>query len=134
MKELAISPQVLLFNMAADDRTRKIEAFLLEQRIPVRHVRHVEFRQKLGYLLNLPGFADSGCCFEPAFSDEMAVMAGFDAQQLNVFLDFFRQAGLRRIAWKAMLTPTNVNWDAFTLYRHLCAERAGMEAAKRKKR
>lgn len=125
-------PQVLLFNMAADERTRQIEAFLRQHRIQVRHVQHVEFRQKLGYLLDLPGFTDAGCCFAPAFSDEMAVMSGFDAQQLNTFLDFFRQAGLQRIEWKAMLTPTNVNWDALTLYSHLRAERAGLEAAKRK--
>lgn len=134
MMENTSTPQVLLFNMAADDRTEQIEAFLRQQHIPVRHVQHIEFGQKLGYLLNLPGFADSGCCFTRTFSDEMAVMAGFDARQLNAFLDFFPQSGLRRIEWKAMLTPVNVNWDVITLFGHLCAEKAGIEAAKRKKR
>ena len=133
MMEHVNTPQVLLFNMAADDRTKQIEAFLRQRHIAVRHIQRVEFGQKLGYLLNMPDFTDAGCCFAPAFSDEMAVMAGFDARQLNAFLDFFPQAGLRRIKWKAMLTPVNVSWDAITLFSHLRAERAGIEAAKRKK-
>ena len=128
------APQVLLFNLPADERTKAIEAYLAKRHIGLRHVQRVEYRQKLGYLLHLPGYTDSGCHFGAAFSDEMAVMVGFDAQQLNAFLDFFRQAGLRRIEYKATLTPTNVNWDVLTLYGHLCAERAGLEAAKRKKR
>ena len=132
--EMTGAPQVLLFNLPADERTKAIEAYLTGQHIAVRHVQSVEYRQKLGYLLQLPGYTDSGCHFGAAFSDEMAVMVGFDAQQLNAFLDYFRQTGMRRIEYKAMLTPTNVSWDVLTLYSHLCAERAGLEAAKRKKR
>lgn len=132
--EMPGAPQVLLFNLPADERTKAIEAYLNHQHIGVRHIQSVDYRQKLGYLLHLPGYVDSGCHFGTAFSDEMAVMVGFDARQLNAFLDYFRQTGLRRIEFKAMLTPTNVNWDVLTLYSHLCAERAGLEAAKRKKR
>ena len=134
MMEAVIPPRVLLFNLPRDDRTEQLEAYLLCRNIAVRHVRPLEFRQQLGHLLDLPGYPDSGCYFWPTFSDEMAVMAGFDAQQLNAFLDFFRQAGLQRIEYKAMLTPVNVNWDAFTLHSHLQAERASLEAARKKKR
>ena len=133
MVESAITPRVLLFNLPRDERTARIEAYLLSRNIAVRHVRQIEFRQQLGHLLHLPDYYDSGCYFGPAFSDEMAVMAGFDAQQLNAFLDFFREARLKRIAYKAMLTPTNVSWDAFTLHSHLQAERASLEAARKKK-
>ena len=132
--EMTDAPQVLLFNLPADERTKAIEAYLTERQIGVRHVQSVEYRQKLGYLLQLPGYTDSGCHFGASFSDEMAVMVGFDAQQLNAFLDYFRQTGLRRIECKAMLTPTNVGWDALTLHRHLCLEREALEAARRKKR
>jgi hypothetical protein len=132
--EMTDASLVLLFNLPADERTKAIEAYLTERQIGVRHVQSVEYRQKLGYLLQLPGYTDSGCHFGASFSDEMAVMVGFDAQQLNAFLDFFRQAGLRRIEYKAMLTPTNVSWDVLTLHRHLRSERDALEAAKRKKR
>ena len=132
--EMTGTPQVLMFNLPADERTKAIEAYLTGQHIGVRHVQSIEYRQKLGYLLQLPGYTDSGCHFGAAFSDEMAVMVGFDAQQLNAFLDYFRQTGLRRIECKAMLTPTNVSWDVLTLHRHLCLEREALEAARRKKR
>lgn len=133
MVESAITPRVLLFNLPRDERTEIIEAYLLSRNVTVRHVRQLEFRQTLGYLLELPGYADSSCYFGPTFPEEMAVMAGFNAQLLNAFLDFFREARLKRIAYKAMLTPTNVSWDAFTLHSHLQAERASLEAARKKK-
>jgi len=131
--EFTIAPQVLLFNLPHDERSKKIETYLLSKNIAVRHIPHAAFRQQLGYLLDMPGYPDSGCYFGPVFSDEMAVMVGFDSRQLNAFLDFFRQSGLQRIECKAMLTPANIHWDAFTLHSHLQAERASLEAARQKK-
>ena len=54
----------------------------------------------------------------------MLVFAHFRDRQLDMFLSELRTARLGKDALKAVLTPTNAQWDANTLYAGLAREKA----------
>lgn len=120
----AVKPYVLLFNMTQDTRSKKIEDFLHSKGVIVRYVLPREFAQPIGALLQLPGFSAADAAHGLPFSDEMLLMSGFDQALLQDFLGFFSREGIRRVALKAMLTPSNASWSAYELHRHLSAEHA----------
>ena len=128
-KAPASIPQVLIFNFPEDERTAEIRSFLDARGILARTIAPSDQRQTLGFLLGLPGSESRQAqLFSPRFSDEMLVMSGFSQADLDAFLKFFRSAGLKRVELKAILTPTNASWDAFTLHRHLSQERDAFAA------
>ena len=53
----------------------------------------------------------------------MLVFAHFRDRQLDMFLSELQTARLGRTALKAVLTPTNAQWDANTLYAGLAREK-----------
>lgn len=61
--------------------------------------------------------------------EPMLVFANFPEAMLDVFLSALRASGLRKVALKAVVTPTNAAWKADELYRELCRERAVILAA-----
>ena len=124
-------PEVLLFNIQRDDRCEAIERYLTGHGVTVRHIPPADFGQPIGFLLGLPGYqaAESRSFF--TFSDEMLLMRGFDQAMLNDFLSFFSREKVRRIALKAMLTPSNAAWSAAELHRHLSAEQQKFAAMKK---
>lgn len=128
------APAVLLYNFSRDKRTEAIEAFLSSVGVRFSHVPVTDFNRRIGALLSLPG-AEMGTnsVTYPFFTDEMLVMSGFSQDMLQDFLSFFREKQLRRVALKAMLTPTNASWSGAELVRHLKQEQAQFEkAAKRR--
>ena len=64
-------------------------------------------------------------------TDEMMLMCFFDQKRLNALLAFFSETGLKRIALKAMLTPTNLSWSACELHRNLSAEHEQFQRMKK---
>lgn len=124
-------PAVLFFNIAQDSRCAKMEAFLSGRGVLVRHVAASEFGLPLGALLSLPGFSLVPGASAVPFYEEMLLMSGFDDQLLQEFLAFFTLEGVRRVALKAMLTPTNASWNASELHRHLSAEHAQFQKMKK---
>ncbi len=121
-------PQVLLFAFRPEERTMQILRWLTQNGVAARSVSPSEQAESLGFLFSLPGHASSG---KPPFSapvpEELLVMQGFDQALLDAFLRFFREEKLRRVEWKAVLTPTNAAWNAAELLGHLRPEREAME-------
>ena len=56
----------------------------------------------------------------------MAVMAGFTSAQVDGFIYALRKKGVGRIDYKAVLTPTNQNWDSVTLFHEIKKEHEAM--------
>lgn len=112
---------LLAFNFS-DARLAKLRFLCLRQGITVQPVNPADFGQTLGALCGLTDKSE-----EPAqgegFSDEMLVMVNLTNQQANRFLTTLKQARFAPVRLKAMLTPTNAEWDCFRLHRELCAER-----------
>ena len=94
-------------------------------RIRVRGVLAAEYDRPVGELADT---APGGSWEGEAFSDEMLVMAHFPAPLLQAFLQGMRRAGVRPVALKAVLTPTNAAWDSNALHAELCKEREAISA------
>ncbi len=127
----ANQPQVLLFNLPRDERCAKLEAYLRESGVAVRHVQPKDFTLPVGALLGLSPAPVVGSQLSLPFTDEMMLMCFFDQKRLNALLSFFSETGLKRIALKAMLTPTNLSWSACELHRNLSAEHEQFQRMKK---
>ena len=62
--------------------------------------------------------------------DEMMVMAFFPDALLDRLFLTMRQSGLAMPALRAVLTPTNRNWNCGRLYKELSRERLALNARK----
>ena len=91
----------------------------------MRGVLAAEYDRPVGELADT---APGGSWEGEAFSDEMLVMAHFPAPLLQAFLQGMRRAGVRPVALKAVLTPTNAAWDSNALHAELCKEREAITA------
>ena len=56
---------------------------------------------------------------------EVMIFRGFDESELKNFLSEYKNAGIEKVALKAMVTPYNVVWTLYNLIEHL-KEEAGM--------
>ena len=138
-------PQVLLYNLRGTPKGELIRAYLKAAEIGAKDVAPSDYGKPLGELLGLPGFTEgsgkgkktgapvSSILLQPGFTDEMPVMFLFTEQQMNDFLQFFRNAEVPRVELKAVVTPTNINWDSRRLHEAITAEHMQIINDKRSK-
>lgn len=127
MTELLPEPKVLLFNIQDPVRRLRIRRWLEGAGIRPVEVPASALHQRVGALLELPGFSlAAGPWLGQAPAEEMLVMFGFRGSMLGDFLRFFREQGLAPVALKAMVTPSNLSWSALELYEALRQERAAL--------
>ena len=113
------SPTLLLFNFPPD-RVQALREAAAALGVGTREVRPDEHRKPLTALLAGPARAFSAPA-APAFTEEMLVMAGFDRDRMDRFLDRIRP--LTPGVLKAAATPYNLFWTGETLARELQEER-----------
>ena len=126
-----MKPTVLLYNFNDKARLMKVQQALLPLGFRIKTVEKKEFGLPLGVLAGgkewkevyeKPAAEYDG----PGFEDEMAVMAGFTSAQVDAFIFALRKKGVGRIDYKAVLTPTNQNWDSVTLFHEIKKEHEAM--------
>ena len=66
-----------------------------------------------------------------SFTDEMLVLDGFTGRDLDAFLNSFRQAKVRPVALKAVITDHNQEWDSVTLHEEISKEHEYMWSQKK---
>ena len=120
-----IRPTLLAFAVS-DDRLSRLRFCCMKLGIAVKPVSTEDYAQPLGALLGLQERIAAEAN-DQAEVGEMLVMAAFDNALVNRFLAALRQLRIPPFRLKAMLTPTNVAWDACHLYAELSAEHAAME-------
>ena len=119
-------PVLLCYNLPQESY-RKLRLAAMRLKIRVRAVKPWELTQTLEALAgSSQPLAQADPC-EGAFADEMLVMAYFPAGMGNAFLRLARQSGVPSIPLKAVLTPTNSQWDSITLHAEISKERAAIE-------
>ena len=115
-----MKPPVLLTYNLRGERAAKIRMVAMRFRVRLRAVERREYARPLGELVeNGPDGDWNG----KAFDEEMLVMAHFPPALVQAFLQGLRRAGVRPGGLKAVLTPTNAQWDSRALYTELCRER-----------
>lgn len=93
------------------------------QGIRLVQVPKQDYGQKLGALAGIAGFPREKTMYDGlGLPAEMLVFSGMNSQQVDAFLDAYRQGGLPKIQLKAVITPSNIFWDAQQLFTELMNE------------
>ena len=114
---------VLLYNIKKDRRGLLLRKFLDANDMKIVEVKKENYFDPIGYVLGRPGFERfEGLRAGALFTDEMLVMDGFKKEDLDGLLMFFRDSALKRIEYKAMVTPHNIRWNSIMLHKNLKEE------------
>ena len=116
---------VLLCYNLAPEKAQKIRLAAMRLKIRVRPVAKEEYGQTLAALCGMEEMTDAAYG-GAGFEDEMLVMANFPAAMMNTFLGLFRRMGIAPVALKAILTPTNAQWDSEKLHAEIASEHEAM--------
>lgn len=114
-------PVILCYNLP-EETFRGVRLAAMRFKIRVRSVKPFEYNLTLAQLCDQPAGAD-GETPENAFTDEMLVMAYFPASLPGAFLQLLRRNRVPSIALKAILTPTNSEWNSIALHDEIARER-----------
>ena len=117
-------PVLLCYNLSGE-KMQKIRLAAMRLKIRVRPVAKEEYGQTLAALCGMEETTDAAYG-GAGFEDEMLVMANFQTAMMNTFLGLFRRMGIAPVALKAILTPTNAQWDSEKLHAEIASEHEAM--------
>lgn len=119
---------ILLYNVQDREEMLKIRKALLPLKLQVRQVKKEDYNRKIGLLAGMKELKeDGGTYMGEELEESMLVMAGLTDRELDQVLKALRTGGVRQIPYKAVLTQTNCQWNAFLLYEELKAEHEAMK-------
>lgn len=118
---------ILLFGFRDGDRLSKVKRALLPLGMRIKTVSPCDYAKPVGYLAGVKEIPSPEIPYEgPEFEKEMLVMAGIASKRVDAVIFALRKAGIGRIDYKAVLTPTNQFWDAVKLYEEIAREHEAM--------
>lgn len=117
---MANNRKILLFHVGKE-KSGKINTLCRRLNIQTITVPKARYNNALGTLLNIGNFAAKESPAEE-FAMEMMVFSGLTSEELDIFLQEYKNAGITPISLKAIVTPTNVFWSASRLYNELAKE------------
>lgn len=125
-----MQPVLLTFSLD-EAKAAKIRMLCMMLKIRFRPVNEEEAALPIGLLAGVKAPLQPQGPADPV-QDEMLVMAHFDENLFNRFLDGLR-AALPPIPLKAVLTPTNASWTGAELVEELKREREAIRQKLQKK-
>lgn len=122
---------ILLYGFRDGERLAKVKRALLPLGMRIKQVQPCEYSQPIGYLAGVKEIAGTKTVYEgQEFEKELMVMAGLLSRHVDAVIYALKKAGVGRIDYKAVLTPTNQFWDAVKLYEEIAREHEAMHGAK----
>ena len=119
---------VLLYNVS-DEKSRKLRMLMVRMGMRFRVVDPSDYDKPVGVLAGIKDATLENPEAEvQVFEDEMMVMRGFSSSRLDAFLQGMRKAGIERIDYKAIVTPTNMCWNSWQLYLEIKQEHEEMHS------
>ena len=117
---------VLLYNFDSE-RLPKVKRALLPLKFFIKTVSKEDFSQPIGVLVGIKGIEPVEEKYDgDGFNDEMIVMGGFTSAKIDALVRALNKNGIGKIALKAVITPTNVNWNSVELYKAVKADHEEM--------
>lgn len=117
-----MSQTILCFQLSKE-KEKAVEQICRKLRIRIQQVAVRDYGQKLGYLARIQGFTREASVYTKGeFAAEMLVFSGMDSEQLDAFLDAYKQTTLSPVERKAVMTQHNIFWTAEQLYQELSKE------------
>lgn len=119
---MADNKKILLFNIDAG-KAELIKSLCGGMGIQLVTIYKNQYGEKIGALAGINGFAPSMAVYSGEdFAAEMMVLCGFSSDELDEFLEKYRDAKIPPIILKAVATQHNISWSAADLYRELTQE------------
>ncbi|MGN1458257.1 MAG: DUF3783 domain-containing protein [Acutalibacteraceae bacterium] len=113
---------VLLYNFDSE-RLPKVKRALMPLKFFLKTVSKEDFSQPIGVLAGIKGIEPVEEKYDgDGFDDEMIVMGGFTSAKIDALVRALNKNGIGKIALKAVITPTNVNWNSVELYKAVKAD------------
>ena len=117
-------PQILLYNLDSP-KGAQMRKLCMPLKLLTRSVPTVSYRLSLAELAD--GKEPKTPYRGPAFSDEMILLVNCSSAMLDQFLQGFRRHKIPQVPLKAILTPTNSEWDSLMLHDELTKERQAIQ-------
>ncbi len=122
---------VLLYNFSTE-RIRLVRRALAPLGCTVKGVSKKEYAQPIGALAGVPATPLGRVAQGGDFDEEMLVMSGFTGDGIDIVIGALRAGGVGSVPLKAVVTETNAEWDAASLYREIRAEHELMRGMRQK--
>ena len=122
-------PMILEYNL---DKPQKLKLMFVcaQLKIACHSVPREDYNQPIAALAGMRRRAPES--YDGAgFTDEMLVMVNFTGPLLNAFLNALRQNRATRVALKAVMTPSNADWDSVKLHEEILKEHIAMHQKKK---
>lgn len=115
--------EIALFYNFSEDRMRKAKFALLPLKIRIKTVSRTEYNQPLGYLAGIKGVEPvSENSDRMGFDEEMIVMHNFTSRTIDNLIRALNKCGVGRVPLKAVITPTNKDWNSVQLFEAVKAD------------
>ena len=116
--------------LIAIPQAEQVEQLAVKQHLRVVHIQPSAYGQSIGQLAGYAVPADAaGTAADELPSTGLLVFCGLRNSHMDRFLQGLRHAGIE-IPHKAVLTPTNSQWNPVQLYTELCRERDALRQGK----
>ena len=122
-------PMILEYNL---DKPQKLKLMFAcaQLKIACHSVPREDYNQPIAALAGMRRRIEGSYAGE-GFTDEMLVMVNFTGNLLNAFLNALRLNRARSIALKAVMTPSNADWDSVKLHDEILREHTAMHQKKK---
>ena len=121
---------VLLYNFSGERLTQVRMAVTLARAGSIL-IEKENFCQILGYLIGAEGYEKCRDTVCDDFDEELLVMYGFDSKDIDTLIKALRKCGAGRVALKAIVTPTNIDWNGAQLYKAVKEDHEMMNRGKK---
>ena len=123
---MAVSREtVLYYDPAGGERAAALKAILVQMGARIKNVPPEAVGQTVGCLLGRKGYDARENPEAPALAEPVLVLDGFTDKRLEILLREMKKHGVS-IAYKAIVTETNIGWLFHQLYDELAREHAVM--------
>lgn len=115
--------EIALFYNFSEERMRKARLALLPLKIRTKIIDKSEYNQPLGYLASIKGIEPASEEFDgTGFDEEMIVLHNFTSKTIDALIRALNKCGVGRVPLKAVITPTNKDWNSLQLYKAVKAD------------
>lgn len=115
--------EIALFYNFSEERMGKAKFALLPLKIRTKAVSKSEYNHPLGYLVGIKEIEPAETEFDGnGFDEEMIVMHNFTSKTVDGLIRALNKCGVGRVPLKAVITPTNKDWNSVQLYNAVKAD------------
>ena len=119
---------VLLVNFKDRKKLLEIQKILMSAKVLMKKVSKEEYAQPVGALAGVKELYKEDAVYEGGeLEKDMMVFANVSSAKLDYILGMLRRKALTRVDYKAVLTPTNMEWTVPELYEELSLEHEAMK-------